>query len=109
MSKELPSKVVTSGAKHFSHSLLFLLHVAGVGSKQMGYMNRIGPHFQRHPRPAMNWFLVAARKGVSADASAKKLHSSVLLSVNAKENVEELDHAKHNRLQSFNLCKSAKK
>ena len=85
-----------SGAKHFSHNLLFLLHVAGVGSKQMSYMNRIGPHSQRHPSPVMNWFLVAARKGASTDASAKKLHSSVLLSVIAKENVQEIDNTERN-------------
>ncbi len=78
MSKELPSKVVMSGGKHFLRSLLFLPHVTGVGLKQMGFMNRIRPHYQRHPKPAMNWFLAAVRKGALTDASVKELHSSVL-------------------------------
>lgn len=39
------------GGHVWGHSLLFLLPVAGVGSKQMGCMNRIGP---RHPKHAMN-------------------------------------------------------
>ena len=65
-------------------------------TKQMGYMNHIGRHSQRHPRPAMNWFLVAARKGVSTDAIAKKQHSSVPLSVSVKENVQETDNAERN-------------
>jgi len=29
------------------------------GSRLM--VNHIGPHFQKHPRPAMNWYLIAAR------------------------------------------------
>ncbi len=60
LSKELPSKVVMSGAKHFSHSLLFLLHVAA-GSKPRGLYE---PH----------WI------------SARKLLSNVL---NVKENIQE--------------------
>ena len=62
----------------------------------MDYNNRIGPHSQRHPRPAMKWLLVAARRVVSRIASAKKLLSSVLLSVSVKENVQETDYAEHN-------------
>ena len=41
------------------------------------------------------------------NASAKKLHSSVLLSVSAKENVEEIDHVV--KYSHFILCKSTKK
>jgi len=36
-------------------------------------------HFQKHPRPSMNWSLIAAREGVVAAASAKRLHSCPLL------------------------------
>ena len=35
---------------------------------------------QRHPSPAMNWFLVAVRKDVSNAVNAIKPHSSVQLS-----------------------------
>ena len=62
----------------------------------MDYMNRIGPHSQSHPKPAMKWLLVAARKGVSRISSAKKLLTSVMLSVSVKENVQETDHAECN-------------
>ena len=44
---------------HMSDSLYFLLQVDGGGSRLM--VNHIGPHFQKHPRPAMNWSLIAAR------------------------------------------------
>ena len=47
------SVVVMSGVKHLSHSLCFLLQVAGGGSRlMMDYMNHIGPHFWKHQRPA---------------------------------------------------------
>ena len=49
----LSSRVVMSGVKHLSHSLCFLLQVAGGGSRlMMDYMNHIGPHFRKHPRRA---------------------------------------------------------
>ena len=44
---------------HLSDSLYFILQVDGGGSRLM--VNHIGPHFQKHPRPAMNWSLIAAR------------------------------------------------
>ena len=44
---------------HLSDSLYFLLQVDGGGSRLM--VNHIGPHFQKHPRPAMNWSLITAR------------------------------------------------
>ena len=53
MSRGLSSRVVMSGVKHLSHSLCFLLQVAGGGSRlMMDYMNHIGPHFRKHPRRA---------------------------------------------------------
>jgi len=39
--------------------LYFLLQVEGSGSTLM--VNHIGAHFQKHPRPAMSWSLIAAR------------------------------------------------
>jgi len=53
----------------------------------MDYMNHIGPHLKKHPRPAMSWSLVAVRKGVVVAANVKRLHSNALLSVYVKENV----------------------
>ena len=48
-------------SEHLSHSLCFLLQVDGGGSRPaMDYMNHIGPHYQKHPRPAMSWSHVAA-------------------------------------------------
>ena len=73
---------------HLSHSLCFLLQVAEGGSRpMMDYMNQIGPHYQKHPRPALSWSHVAARKGVVAAASARRLHSNALLCVCVKEDV----------------------
>lgn len=57
----------------------------------MDYMNRTGPHSLRHPKPAMNWYLAAVKKGASTDASAKMLHSNVLLCVSVKANVQGTD------------------
>ena len=57
----------------------------------MDYMNHIGPHFQKHPRCATSRSLVAAKKGVVATASAKRLHSNALLSACVKENVPQTD------------------
>ena len=59
----------------------------------MGSMNPFGLHSQRHPSPAMNWFLVAARKDVSNAVNAKKPHSSVQLSVGVKGNVQGTEHS----------------
>ena len=90
MSRGLSSRVVISGVKHLSHRLCFLLQVAGgVSRPTMNYMNYTRPHYQKHPRHAKSWSRVAARKGVVAAASAKRLHSNALLSVCVKENVPQ--------------------
>ena len=80
--------VFQAGHGHLSDSLYFLLQVDGGGSRLM--MNHIGPHlqFQKHPRPAMNWSLIAAREGVVATASTKgctPVHRS------SSENVPQLN------------------
>ena len=74
--------VVISGVTHLSHSLCFLLQVAGGGSRpMMDYTNRIGSHIQKHPRPAMSCSPMVASKGVVAAVSANRLHSNALLSL----------------------------
>ena len=54
----------------------------------LAYMSLIGPHFKKHPRPAMSYSVVAVRKGVKPTANANRLVSNTLLYVNMKENVQ---------------------
>ena len=56
----------------------------------MGSMNPFGLHSQRHPNPAMNWFLVA---------DVSNTDSSVQLSVGVKGSVQGTDHDERSNKQ----------
>ena len=84
-----------SEAKHFSHSLLFLL-------RSWGWIKTDGlyePHRTTLPEASKTCYELVAcgcKKGCVKNCKCKKLLSSVLLSVSVKENVQETDHAECN-------------
>lgn len=96
MSKKLLSKVAMSGTKHLSHSLLFLLLVTGVGSKQMGSINPLTwTTLPEASKSCYELISCGCKKGCVKRCKCKK---AALQCTGVKENIEGTYHGEHSNM-----------